>query len=100
MSLTLTDSVEIRTTPEKVFDFFLHIEENHKAWHPDHMTVRWIKEKPLEEGSIEYSEEYLHGKLHKGKLLMGIVMICSTRHPLAHNHFSILSSSQIFSMDS
>jgi len=60
----------MRTTPEKFFDFFLHIEGNHKGWHPDHVTVRWIKGKPLEEGSIDYFEAYLHGKLHKGKLLM------------------------------
>jgi len=68
--MILTDSIEIEATPEKIFDFFVRIDENYKAWHPDdHVEFRWIKGKPLEEGAIRYSEEYLHGKLHKAKVL-------------------------------
>lgn len=65
---TLTNSVHINATPEKVFDFFLHLvdEEKYRAWHPDdHVTLRWIKGDPWHEGSVVYAEEYLHGKLHK-----------------------------------
>jgi len=68
--MILTDSIEIEATPEKIFDFFVRIDENYKAWHPDdHVEFRWIKGKPLEEGAIGYFEEYLHGKLHKAKVL-------------------------------
>ena len=66
--ITIEDTIQIKTTPEEIFNFFIHIEANYKAWHPDHVVARWGKGKPLEEGSIEYFEEYLHGKLHKGKL--------------------------------
>ena len=65
--ITLKDSIEIKTTPEKIFKFFVHFEENFHAWHPDHVECRWLKGKPFEEGSILYVEEYLHGKLHKFK---------------------------------
>ncbi|MHA2314904.1 MAG: SRPBCC family protein [Candidatus Hermodarchaeia archaeon] len=69
----LKDSVEIKTTPEKVFDFLIHLvdEESYRAWHPDdHVTLRWIKGQPWEEGSVLYAEEYIHGKLHKLKFLI------------------------------
>ena len=69
--ITLKNSIEIQTTAEKIFDFFIHLEQNYKTWHPDdHIAVRWIKGKPFEEGSIIYYEEYLHGKVHKGKFII------------------------------
>ena len=67
--ITLKDSIKIKTTPEKIFDFFVHFEENYLAWHPDHVKCRWLEGEPFEEGSILYIEEYLHGKLHKMKFL-------------------------------
>jgi hypothetical protein len=69
----LTDSIEIKTTPEKVFDFFFHLvdDESYRAWHPDdHVAFRWIKGPPWEEGSVVYAEEYIHGKLHKLKFVI------------------------------
>jgi hypothetical protein len=64
----LKHSIEIRTTPEKIWDFFLHLDEHYTTWHPeDHVLLRWIKGKPWEEGSVVYAEEYLHGKLHRLK---------------------------------
>jgi hypothetical protein len=69
----LTDSIEIKTTPEKVFNFFFHLvdDETYRAWHPDdHVAFRWIKGRPWEEGSVGYAEEYIHGKLHKLKFVI------------------------------
>jgi hypothetical protein len=71
--IILTNSVEIKTTPEKVFDFLTHIidDESYRAWHPDdHVAFCWIKGQPWKEGSVLYAQEYLHGKLHK---LKGVV---------------------------
>ena len=71
--IVLTDSIEIHTTPEKVFGFFLRIvdDASYRAWHPeDHVAFRWIKGKPWQEGSMAYAEEYIHGKLHKFKFLI------------------------------
>ena len=75
--ITLTDSVEIQTAPEKVFDFFLHLvdDASYRTWHPDdHMSLRWVKGSPWKEGSIVYAEEYFHGKLHKLKFLISKVV--------------------------
>ena len=33
--ITLRDTIEIRTSPEKIFGFFIHFKENFMAWHPD-----------------------------------------------------------------
>jgi hypothetical protein len=69
--VTLQDTVEIRATPGRIFDFLVHLEENYTAWHPeDHVSFRWIKGNAWEEGSVAYTEEYLHGKLHKLKFLV------------------------------
>ena len=68
--ITLKDSIEIKAPPEKVFEWLVQRfkdKESYQAWHPDHVDIRWIKGKPLEEGSIVYGEEYLHGYLHKLK---------------------------------
>ena len=69
----LTDTIEIKTTPDKIFDFFTHLvdDESYRAWHPDdHVALRWIKGQPWEEGSAVYAEEYIHGKLHKLKFVI------------------------------
>jgi len=69
----LTYPIEIKTTPEKIFDFFFHLvdDESYRAWHPDdHVAFRWIKGHPWEEGSVAYAEEYIHGKLHKLKFVI------------------------------
>ncbi len=62
----IEDSIEIKTTPEKIWDFFIYCEENYKIWHPqDHIKFLWVKVKPLEMGSMGYFEEYMHGRVHK-----------------------------------
>lgn len=71
--IVLTDSIEIHTTPGKVFEFFLQIvdDASYKVWHPeDHVAFRWIRGEPWQQGSVAYAEEYLHGKLHKFKFLI------------------------------
>ncbi|MFX1513674.1 MAG: SRPBCC family protein [Promethearchaeota archaeon] len=63
----LKDSIEIRTTPDKIFEWFIHFTENYNVWHPDHVKACWVKGKPWTRGSILYVEEYMHGDLHKIK---------------------------------
>ena len=68
--INLKDSIEINATPERVFEWLVQRfkdKESYQAWHPDHVDIRWIKGEPLQEGSIIYAEEYLHGDLHKLK---------------------------------
>lgn len=61
--ITLRDAIEIQTSPEKIFDFFIHFRDNFKAWHPDHLRCWYLKDGPLGEGSIFYVQEYIHTKL-------------------------------------
>lgn len=71
--VTLINSIEIKTTPEKLFEFFANLsdDERYRAWHPDdHVSLRWIKGEPWQVGSVVYAEEYLHGKLHKLKFII------------------------------
>ena len=71
--VTLTDSIEIKTTPEKIFNFLTNLvdDESYRAWHPDdHVALRWIEGQPWEEGSVVYAEEYIHRKLHKLKFVV------------------------------
>ena len=69
----LTDSIEINTTSEKVFDFLTNLVDSasYKTWHKeDHVNLRWLKGQPWTEGSVVYAEEYIHGKLHKLKFIV------------------------------
>jgi hypothetical protein len=71
--ITLTDTIEIKTTPERIFAFITGLvdTESYVAWHPkDHVAMRWLKGEPWQEGSLAYAEEYLHGKLHKLKFVV------------------------------
>lgn len=66
----LKDSVEISAPVEKVWEFFDNLDVNYKSWHEDsHVTCRWLKGRPHEEGSIAYFEEILDGKLCKIKAI-------------------------------
>jgi hypothetical protein len=71
--LSLEHSIEIRTSPEKIFSFLrrLHLDDNYRRWHPqDHVLMRWVRGEPWEEGSVVYAEQYAHGKLHKLKYII------------------------------
>ena len=69
--MIITDSIEIKAPPERIFSFFTGLKDDasYQAWHPDHVVMRWIKGEPFHEGSVAYFEEYLHGKIHKGKFV-------------------------------
>lgn len=69
--MILTDSIKIKASPEEIFSFLIGLKdtESYKAWHPDHVVMRWIKGEPFTEGSIAYFEEYLHGKIHKARFI-------------------------------
>ena len=55
--LELKDSIDIKATPEKIWDFFVNLDKNYKSWHPeDHILFKWIKGKPMELGSQFYGE--------------------------------------------
>ena len=73
--LVLSDSIEIKTAPEKIWEFFSNLEINYKAWHPrDHILFKWTKGEPMESGSNWYGEEIVRGKVFKLKGVIGEVI--------------------------
>ena len=69
--VTLTDSIEIETTPEQVFNWLTNIRtsKDYQAWHPDHVKCQWIKGEPFQGSSVVLFEEYIHGKIHRLKFV-------------------------------
>ncbi len=66
--MEIKDSIEIKTKPEKIWEFFTNLEENYKTWHPqDHVLFKWTGGKPMEVGSTFYGEEVMRGELKKLK---------------------------------
>lgn len=63
--IVLRDLVEIEAEPQRVFEWFRHLEDNYEAWHPSHVASRYVRGHGLEAGSVLHVEEYLHGKLHR-----------------------------------
>ena len=63
--LELSHSIEIKTTPEKIWNFLINA-ENYTIWHPeDHIKIIWTKGKPFKIGSEFYSEQFVLGKVQK-----------------------------------
>ena len=63
--LELGHSIEINTTPEKIWNF-LKNPENYTTWHPkDHIKIIWTEGNPFELGSKLYSEQLVFGKVQK-----------------------------------
>jgi hypothetical protein len=72
--ITLRDTVEIKTSPEKIFQWFAHLDKNFSSWHPkEHVACRYLKGNPLERNSVLYFEVYLLGKLQKARYRVTIV---------------------------
>ncbi|MFX0076601.1 MAG: SRPBCC family protein [Candidatus Hermodarchaeota archaeon] len=62
---TLKESIEIRTSPEVIWDWFMDIAENYLKWHPSHIKASWETERASEIGSILYAEEDIDGEFLK-----------------------------------
>jgi uncharacterized protein YndB with AHSA1/START domain len=73
--IVLSDSIEIKTTPEKIWEFFTNLEKNYSTWHPqDHILFKWTKGIPMESGSNWYGEEVVRGKVFKLRGTIGEVI--------------------------
>lgn len=62
--ISLSDTIEIHTTPGKLFAWLGRMPEEYESWHPDHVACRVLHGSVLEVGSEIECQEYLHGKLH------------------------------------
>jgi Polyketide cyclase / dehydrase and lipid transport len=70
--IVIKDSIEINASPESVFEFLVNMtdDESYRNWHPeDHISLRWLKGKPWEVGSVVCAKEYIHGVIHTFKFV-------------------------------
>ncbi len=64
--MIVRNSIEIRTSPEKVGEWLTNLDKHYKEWHPDH--VRWVKVTGgVDVGDVVYIEEYIAGRLVKAR---------------------------------
>ncbi|MFN2298468.1 MAG: SRPBCC family protein [Anaerolineales bacterium] len=62
----LMDSTEITASPEEIRDFFVHLDDDHIAWHPaEHVVFQWTGGRPMALGPTFYAEEYAMGEIKK-----------------------------------
>jgi hypothetical protein len=66
--ISLKDSIEIKATPEKIFDWFINMDnKSFTEWHPNHKKFVRVTG-GMEEGDIVYAEECVSGIWYKLKL--------------------------------
>ena len=62
--IRLRDSIMIRTTPERLFQWLESLPQEYRSWHPDHVSYQVLSGSMLQIGSEVECKEVLHGKLH------------------------------------
>jgi hypothetical protein len=82
----IRDSIGIATTPERIWDFFYHLDTNYRIWHPDdHILFKWVRGKPMGIGSEIYAEETMDG--HFVKLKSTVIESVPNKKIVFKNHF-------------
>jgi uncharacterized protein YndB with AHSA1/START domain len=66
--MILEASTHVDRPPEAVFRFFEEVDRHYEAWHPDHVTFRWVKGRGPEAGNEAYFEERVGGQLKKQRV--------------------------------
>ncbi|MDI6603287.1 MAG: SRPBCC family protein [Patescibacteria group bacterium] len=65
--IILEDSIKIKTTPEKIFDWFKNLDKHFTEWSPCH--TKFVKVTGgMDEGDIVYCEQCCEGKWYKEKV--------------------------------
>ncbi len=73
----IENTVTIDVRSEEVIDFHKGLSNDAKyiEWHPqDHVSMKWVKGEPWEEGSICHAKEYIGTKLEKLKMSVNKVI--------------------------
>jgi len=64
--ITLRDSIEIKTTPDKLYNWFMDLDKHFTEWHPNHIKFEKVTG-GTDVGDIIYFEERVGGILYKVK---------------------------------
>lgn len=63
--IELHDSVVVRASPERVWDWLETLPEHYRQWHPGHLSARWVTGHGFRPGAVMEVEEVLHGRRHR-----------------------------------
>lgn len=64
--ITIKDTVEIKATPEKIFNWFKNLDKHFTKWHPNHKKFVKVTGN-LNEGDVIYFEECVDGRMFRIK---------------------------------
>lgn len=79
--ITLKDSIEIKATPDKLYNWFMDLDKHFTKWHPNHTKFEKVTG-GTDVGDIIYFEESVGGILYKIK---GVI----TRKEQSENNFRL-----------
>lgn len=74
---TLTDSVDIDSSPDRVWTWLQNLADHYLDWHPDHVSAEWVVGEPNEVGSVLEVVEDLGG--HRERLRLEVRAVCPPR---------------------
>lgn len=63
--IELRDTVFVDAAPEAVWDWLAALPDHYLAWHPDHLSARWVRGSTVEPGAVLEAREILHGRRHR-----------------------------------
>jgi len=68
----VTESININTTPEKIYNYLTGIVDgdSFKTLNDRNVSFRWLKGEPWTVGSVAFAEKMLHGKKHKFEFII------------------------------
>ena len=67
--MILRNETWLRTTPNRIMEFFQAMESNYTRWHPDHHRFEWAKGRGIGEGVEFEIEEEIDGKSKRKRLV-------------------------------
>ena len=63
--IQLRDSILIDVEPGRVWAWLDELPLHYREWHPDHVACRYERGDAMRVGTVLYTEERLHGRLHR-----------------------------------
>jgi hypothetical protein len=57
--ISLIEGSCIPTTPERVWEFFAHMDTHYADWHREHLTWRTLRGEPLVKGTVWFADEWI-----------------------------------------
>jgi hypothetical protein len=57
--LSMVETTRVAASPEAVWRFFSELDEHYTDWHPEHLSWRTLRGRPLAKGTIWFADEWV-----------------------------------------